>query len=202
MVDPLHMVKNVLRGSILTPLLLHFVCDFDSKRSYVCCNCLFMNYCIAVYSDMTGTNFTMVFLKMPRYLSPVGMGHGILFPVWSVCIPYSDTMLKFDRYSWAKREDCHDCPVLCCIWQLHTTMWTHTWAVLKDECWFRFRFSSVHLGLFLFFFWFSLDYFVLTLFAFVVLGFVSSVVCQEIGMGRMSPKWPILCRVRLITLTQ
>jgi len=30
-------------------------------------------------------------------------------------------------------------------------------------------------------FWFSLDYFVLALFAFVVLGFVSSVLCQEIG---------------------
>ena len=31
------------------------------------------------------------------------------------------------------------------------------------------------------FFWFSLDCFVLVLFAFVVLGLVSSVLCQEIG---------------------
>ena len=31
------------------------------------------------------------------------------------------------------------------------------------------------------FFWFSLDYFVLVLFAFVVLGLVSSVLCQEIS---------------------
>jgi len=30
------------------------------------------------------------------------------------------------------------------------------------------------------FFWFSLDYFVLVLFAFVVLGLVSSMLCQEI----------------------
>ena len=30
-------------------------------------------------------------------------------------------------------------------------------------------------------FWFSLDYFILVLFAFVVLDLVSSVLCQEIG---------------------
>jgi len=39
----------------------------------------------------------------------------------------------------------------------------------------------VHLFRFCVFFWFSLDYFVLVLFAFIVLGFVSSVLCQEIG---------------------
>ena len=32
------------------------------------------------------------------------------------------------------------------------------------------------------FFWFSLAYFVLALFAFVVLGLVSSVLCQEVGL--------------------
>jgi len=37
------------------------------------------------------------------------------------------------------------------------------------------------LGLAFCVFWFSLDYFVLVLFAFVVLGLVSSVLCQEIG---------------------
>jgi len=37
-----------------------------------------------------------------------------------------------------------------------------------------FRFSIL-------FFWFSLDYFVLVLFAFIVLGLVYSVLCQEIG---------------------
>jgi len=31
-------------------------------------------------------------------------------------------------------------------------------------------------------FWFSLDYFILLLFFFVVLGFISSVICQEIGI--------------------
>jgi len=47
----------------------------------------------------------------------------------------------------------------------------------------------------------GLDYFVLVLFAFVMLGLVSSVLCQEIGLGRTSPKWPILCRVGHKTLT-
>jgi len=42
---------------------------------------------------------------------------------------------------------------------------------------------SVCLGLaFCVFFWFSLAYFVLALFAFVVLGLVSSVLCQEVGL--------------------
>jgi len=39
----------------------------------------------------------------------------------------------------------------------------------------------VHLFRFCVFFWFSLDYFVLLLFAFIVLGLVSSVLRQEIG---------------------
>jgi len=34
----------------------------------------------------------------------------------------------------------------------------------------------------LYVFWFSLDYFILLLFAFVVFGFISSVICQEIGI--------------------
>jgi len=42
-------------------------------------------------------------------------------------------------------------------------------------------------------FWFSLDCFVLLLFAFVVFDLVSSVLCQEIGLGRTSPKWPLFC---------
>ena len=49
---------------------------------------------------------------------------------------------------------------------------------------FRLRFSFVHLFRFCIlcvFFWFSLDYFVLVLFAFVVLDLVSSALCQEIG---------------------
>ena len=37
-----------------------------------------------------------------------------------------------------------------------------------------FRFSIL-------FFWFNLDYFVLVLFAFIVLGLVYSVLCQDIG---------------------
>jgi len=60
---------------------------------------------------------------------------------------------------------------------------THIWAVLKDKCWLRFRFSFFYvcLGFAFLFFWFTLDYFVLMLFALIVLGLVSSVPCQEIG---------------------
>jgi len=50
---------------------------------------------------------------------------------------------------------------------------THKSAVLKDEWWFRFSILC-H-------FWFSLDYFVLVLFAFVVWGLLSPVLRQEIG---------------------
>ena len=54
----------------------------------------------------------------------------------------------------------------------HTHPHTHTRAVLKDDCWFRFRFSFcvfVLVEAFCVFFWSSIDYFVLVLFAFVVL---------------------------------
>jgi len=67
-----------------------------------------------------------------------------------------------------------NCSMLCCVRQLCT-----------DECWFRFTFSFcalVYIGLAVcVFFWFSLDYFVLVLFAFIMLGLVSSVIRQEIG---------------------
>jgi len=45
------------------------------------------------------------------------------------------------------------------------------------------------------FFWFSLDYFVLVLFALVVLGLVCSVLHQDSRdwLGRTSPKWAIFC---------
>jgi len=52
-------------------------------------------------------------------------------------------------------------------------------------CLFRFSILCV--------FWLSLDYFVLVLFAFVVLVIYSSVLCQESTF----PKLPVLCRVKL-----
>jgi len=47
-----------------------------------------------------------------------------------------------------------------------------------------------------------LDYFVLVLFAFVVFGSVSSVLCQEIGWEGCLLKLPILCPVGHKTFTQ
>jgi len=72
---------------------------------------------------------------------------------------------------------------LFCVRQLYTMMRTYSGAVLKDECLFRFRFSflCICLGLAFVFFWFSLDYFVLVLFAFTVLGLVSSVLAKRLA---------------------
>jgi len=56
--------------------------------------------------------------------------------------------------------------------------YTHTWAVLKVGCWFRFSFS-LDFGLFLYVF--ATLFVVGLLFAFIVLDLVSSVLCQEIG---------------------
>ena len=39
-----------------------------------------------------------------------------------------------------RREDCQNCSVLCCVWQLCTMICTHVWTVLKFACSFRCRF--------------------------------------------------------------
>jgi len=73
--------------------------------------------------------------------------------------------------------------VLCCVVYDSRTQWyAHTWAVLNDECWFRFRFSfCVCLGLALCVFLAHCRLFDLVLFALVVVGLVSSVLLQETG---------------------
>jgi len=81
--------------------------------------------------------------------------------------------------------------VLCCIVYdscavVCTVIQTHIWTVCKVNCWFRFRF------LFLCFLPFCL-YVV----CFVMLGLVTSVVCQEIGREES-----ILCQMGHKTLTQ
>jgi len=53
-----------------------------------------------------------------------------------------------------KWENYQNCSVLCCVRQ-------YIWAVLKDECWFRFRFIFLCSYLCLAYcvlFWFTLDY--------------------------------------------
>jgi len=87
--------------------------------------------------------------------------------------------LSYDDCPENKRESYQNCSVLCTT-VVHNDMHAHTWAVLTSEC--RFWFSSRDLGLaFCSFFRFNLDYFVTVLFAFVVMGFVSSVLCQQTG---------------------
>ena len=86
--------------------------------------------------------------------------------------------------------------LLCCVVYTSCAQWyTHTRAVLKDDCWLLglglvflhfFRFSV------LCFFCFSLDCFVLVLFAFVVIGLVSSVLCRD-WLGRTSLQIDLFC---------
>jgi len=91
---------------------------------------------------------------------------------------------KIIRIVWAMYTDVKtqqpNCCVLYCVWQLCTVICTHsqthTWALLKLDCWFR---ISLALCLLLCIF----CNFVPVLFAFVALGLVYSVpvLSQEIG---------------------
>ena len=77
-------------------------------------------------------------------------------------------------------ENCQNCSILCCVRQLCTMIHMHK----------QFLKMGVGLGLGLFFvhlfrfsiLWLCLQYFVLVLFPLIVLGLVSSVLCQEIGL--------------------
>ena len=91
--------------------------------------------------------------------------------------------------------------VLCCIVYDSCAQWyAHTWTVLNDECWFRFRFCFCAFALC--FFLISLAYFVLLLFAFVAKFLQHYTKRLDRKNQRTSPKWPILCRVGHKTLTQ
>jgi len=75
-------------------------------------------------------------LSCPKWLVAYRDGklaNGLSFP--------SNHHLSDDDCLEDKREDCQNCSVLCCVRQLCTMIRTHMRAVLKDECWFTFRFS-------------------------------------------------------------
>jgi len=55
--------------------------------------------------------------------------------------PSSRHHLSYDDCLEDKRGKYQNCSVLCCVRQLYIVICTHIWAVLKDECCFRFRFS-------------------------------------------------------------
>ena len=93
-----------------------------------------------------------------------------LFP-----LPSSRKHLSYDVSMEDKRQII--ITILCCLaYGSHAQWYAHTWAVLKDKCWFKFGFFCIYLCVFLF----SLACYVLG-FALVVLGLVSLVLCQEIG---------------------
>jgi len=93
---------------------------------------------------------------------------------------------------------CQNCSFVCFVVYDSCTQWyAHIWAIVKDECCLRFSLCAC-LGLaFCVFFWFSLDYFVLVLFAFVVFGLLYA---KRLA-GKKCPKWPILCWVGSKTWT-
>jgi len=110
----------------------------------------------------------------------------------NILLPSSRHHLSYGDCLEDKRENIHFCAALC------TTV-VHSGMPRYEQ----FLQVSVGLGLGLVFvglfrfrilcvFWFRLDYAVLVLFAFVVLGLVSSVD----WLGRTSQEWLILCRVR------
>jgi len=89
-------------------------------------------------------------------------------------LPCTRQHLSNDDCPEDKREDYQNCSVLYCECQLCTD--THTRAVLKVDCRYRFSFS-LDVGLpFVYFY-----HFVPVMFAFVVLGSVSSAVSQDTG---------------------
>ena len=57
-------------------------------------------------------------------------------------LPSSRHHLSYDDCLEDKRENYQKCSVLCCVLFDSCAQWyAHTWAVLNDECSFRFRFS-------------------------------------------------------------
>jgi len=128
------------------------------------------------------------FLSVP-YVANVASRHS------SRILPSSRQHLSYDC-SEDKTEDCQNCSVLCCVRQLCTLTHTYQQALPKVDCWFMFRFPLDLLRFAVFY------HFIPILFAFVVLGLVSSVLRYRDWLGRTSTKWHILCRVGRETLTQ
>jgi len=127
---------------------------------------------------------------------------------WRYCLvipPSSRQHLSSDDCLDDKREDYQSCSVLCCARQFCTMIHTHMWAVLKDECWFRFRFSF-YVSLFRFsmlcVFLFRLRLFCSFVVWFCCVGFSFFSTKPRDWLGRTSPKWRILSRVGHKTLTQ
>jgi len=115
------------------------------------------------------TNDVSISLSVSRWLNEkVNLMQPVLIPLSSV---------------WRIRGKLSElfCAVLCTT-VVHNDTHTHTYEhLLKINVGLGLVFVFVHL--FCVFFWFSLDYFVLVLFALIVLGLVSSVLRQGIGWG-------------------
>jgi len=83
---------------------------------------------------------------------------------------------------WGQTESYKNCFVLCCVRQLCTVVRTHEQLLqMSVDLSLCIVFGHLLRLAFCTFFWFILDYFVIVLFAFVVLSLVSSVLRQAIG---------------------
>ena len=88
--------------------------------------------------------------------------------------------------------------VLCCVVYGSCTQWyTHTSSLGSS-----FSFCVCLRLAFCVLFWYSLDYLVLVLFAFIVLDLVFLRTMPRDWLKRTAPQWPILCWVGRKTLTQ
>jgi len=118
-------------------------------------------------------------------------------------VPSGRHHLSYDDCLEDKRGNYQNCSVPCCLWQMYTMIHTHTWAVLKDECWFRF--SLVFMCLYRFsilcIFRFSSNYFGFFVVCFCYVGFIVFSTMSIDWLRRMSLKWHILCRMGRKTLT-
>jgi len=57
-------------------------------------------------------------------------------------LPSSRHHLSYGDCLEDKRGNYQNCSMLCCVQQLCTVTCTHIWAVLKNDCWFRFSFCA------------------------------------------------------------
>ena len=87
--------------------------------------------------------------------------------------------MSYDDRLEDKRKNYQNCSVLCCARQLYTMIFTQMSSSERRVLIFRLRYS------FCVFFWFRLDYFVLVMLAFVVLGLTK----PRDWLGITSLKW-------------
>jgi len=127
----------------------------------------------------------------------------------TVCSATYRQHLSCDDCAEVRTENNQNCFVLCCVWQLCTMICTHMWmwTVVEFACCLGLDFTFVcffSFALCVCVFYVSWDHFIPVLLVFCCVGFsfFGSVTKPRDWLGRMYPKWPILCQVGRTTLIQ